>query len=267
MRVSLAPSRPARYLPCMNAFEARIAALGPHIRVVKPEGEGPFPVVLQFHGCGGLKPLQFVYANAAREAGWAACVVDSYAHRRIGRRQAYATVCSGLRLHGSERAGDLYAALEWARRQAWADATRAALAGWSHGGWTVADALSMSRAAAERATRIAPLPEEMLAGVVAAFLVYPYAGIGSAATAKGWRVRPKTVAVVCGKDSIVGKTAPMKLARRLTHDEVPIATEFFAAATHAFDEEGANDLRVRHDPELTARAIGLYQDLLRSAAG
>ncbi|MBL8551743.1 MAG: prolyl oligopeptidase family serine peptidase [Hyphomonadaceae bacterium] len=250
----------------MSSFETRIAALAPHIRIVKPHGEGPFPVVLQFHGCGGVKPLQGVYAEAAREAGWAACIVDSYAHRNISKTQAYATVCSGLRLQGPERAGDLYAALEWARRQDWADPRRIALAGWSHGGWTAADALSMPRAAAERATKIAPLPEDVLAGVVAAFLVYPYAGIGSVAGAKGWRISPKTCVIVGGKDYVVGKAGPLKLVRRLEMDDVPITSEFFAAATHAFDEEGANDMRVRYDPELTARAIGHYQALLRGAA-
>jgi dienelactone hydrolase len=250
----------------MSSFEAHIAALAPHIKIVRPAGEGPFPVALQFHGCGGLKPLQFVYAEAAREAGWAACVVDSYAHRGISRVQAYATVCTGMRLHGSERAGDLYAALEWARRQDWADAERFALAGWSHGGWTVADALSMSRETAERATKLAPLPEEMLAGVRAVLLVYPYAGIGSAAAAQGWRIKPKTSAIVCGRDLIVGKGGALKLVRRLETNAVPVSTEYFSGATHAFDEADARDARVRHDPALTARALSLYQQLLRNAA-
>jgi dienelactone hydrolase len=223
-------------------------------------------VALQFHGCGGVKPLQDVYAEAAREAGWAACIVDSYAHRNIGRRQAYAAVCTGLRLQGSERAGDVYAALAWARRQPWADCSRLALAGWSHGGWTVADALAMPRAAAERATRLSPLPDDMLAGVRAVFLVYPYAGIGCAAAARGWRIKPATTAIVCGRDSVVGKAGPLKMLRRLTREGVPVETEYFPAATHAFDEAGAKDLRVRYDPDLTARALGLYRRLLGAAA-
>jgi dienelactone hydrolase len=106
----------------------------------------------------------------------------------------------------------------------------------------------------------------MLAGVRAVFLVYPYAGIGSAAAAKGWRIKPKTTAIVAGRDIIVGKDDPLRLTRRLERDDVPVATEFFPAATHAFDEEDARDMRVRHDPDLTAHAFFLYQRLLRDAA-
>src|SRR5690606_33200046 len=110
----------------------------------KPQGEGPFPVVLQFHGCGGKKNLQERWAAVARAAGWAAVVVDSYGPRRISRLEAYATVCTGLQLWGRERAGDLFAMMEWARRQPWIDPKRIVLAGWSHGGWTTLDAMSMT---------------------------------------------------------------------------------------------------------------------------
>jgi dienelactone hydrolase len=124
----------------------------------------------------------------------------------------------------------------------------------------------MSRHAAARATRLAPLPEDLLAGVRAVFLVYPYAGIGSMAASKGWRIAPRTTAIVCGRDSIVGKADPLKLMRRLERDHVPVATEFFPAATHSFDEADARDVRVCHDPELTRRALALYRALLRGAA-
>ena len=50
--------------------------------------------------------------------GWAVIVVDSYKHRNISRLQAYATVCTGMHLWGRERAGDLYAMMEWARARA-----------------------------------------------------------------------------------------------------------------------------------------------------
>lgn len=40
-----------------------------------------FPIVLQFHGCGGKKNLQARWAAVAKSAGWAVLVVDSYGHR------------------------------------------------------------------------------------------------------------------------------------------------------------------------------------------
>ena len=99
--MALAPQAFAR-----ETVQQRIDALLVGSELYMPEGEGPFPVVLQFHGCGGMKNLQARWADTARAAGWAVLVVDSYGHRRIDRFEAYATVCTGLQLWGRERAGD-----------------------------------------------------------------------------------------------------------------------------------------------------------------
>ena len=139
-----------------ETLDQRIAALAPSSDLLLPEGAGPHPVVIQFHGCGGKKNHQPRWAEVARKAGWAAVVSDSYAHRRINRFEAYATVCTGLQLWGRERAGDLYAMVEWVRRQSWADPSRIVVAGWSHGAWTVLDALALHPGAdAEKETRLA----------------------------------------------------------------------------------------------------------------
>ena len=116
-----------------NSLDDHIAFLAPHWNVVKPEGPGPFPVVVQLHGCGGCKPFQDTWSDVVREAGAAAIVVDSHAPRRISKWEAYATVCTGAQLAGRERAGDLFAALAWARRQPWAHQDKFVAAGWSHG--------------------------------------------------------------------------------------------------------------------------------------
>lgn len=251
-------------MPAAETFEHRIASLAPHMETVRPAGAGPFPAVLQFHGCGGVKPIQHAYARAANAAGWAAVIVDSYAHRGIGPTRAKATVCTGLRLWGRERAGDLYAAIEWTRRQPWADETRLALAGWSHGGWTVLDALAMSPAQAARATGLSGLPDDLTPGVRAVFLVYPYCGVGSAPP-RAWPIAPKAAAIVAGRDFIVGAHQPMRALQRLKQKGADIDVHYFGRATHAFDEAGARDLRVRYDRALTARAEALYQEVLRAA--
>ncbi len=246
-----------------ESLETRAAALAAHAAVLKPEGPGPFPVTLQFHGCGGVKSQQWAYGEAARAAGWAAVIIDSYAHRGIGRARAYATVCTGLSLWGRERAGDVYAALAWARAQGWADPSQLALAGWSHGGWAVLDALAMSAPAARRATRL-DVPDDVLAGVASVFLVYPYAGVGCVAALKGWRIRPRGAAIVCARDRVVGRRAPLRVLERLRGDGAPIEINTYDA-THAFDEPEARDVRSRHDPVLTARATARYAELLASS--
>ena len=154
--------------------------LAPHFHIRKPKGDGPFPVVLMLHGCGGIRPFTDDMAEVAAREGAAAVEIDSYAPRKINRMTALATVCTGARLHGRERAGDLYAAVHWLRNQSWADSKRVIAAGWSHGSWTIMDGLALhSGAEMRRATGIIDLPDEPLEGLSGVLLTYPYSGAAS----------------------------------------------------------------------------------------
>lgn len=249
----------------VEMFEDRIKALMAFADVVKPEGPGPFPVVIQLHGCGGKKAFQQTWAEVARDAGWAAIVLDSSGHRGISRLGAYATVCTGTRLWGRERAGDLYAALEWARRQPWADKARLVAAGWSHGGWTVLDALALRPGAdMAQATKLDGLPEEPLIGVRGAFLVYPYCGPGSIAPRRGLRFDAKPLALLGSKDLIVGTTR-LRATLAQMPAPTPIAIDWLEGATHAFDEPDASDFRVRYNPEAVMYAHAAYRRYLATA--
>ena len=250
-----------------ETVQQRIDALLPGSEIFLPEGEGPFPVVLQFHGCGGKKNLQGRWAAVAKASGWAVIVVDSYGHRRISPLEAYATVCTGLQLWGRERAGDLYAMMDWARRQPFADPGRIVLAGWSHGGWTLLDAMSMTPGPqADNATRLHGLPAEPLAGLVGAFVVYPYQGPGAVAPARGLRVDVPVKAIVGTADTVVFGKHVIKTLGRMKTPSRAIDVTAFEGATHAFDEIEAADWRVHYDPVLTERAHRMYADFLREAA-
>ena len=100
------------------------------VKVVKPAGRGPFPVSLQFHGCGGLMPMMDHYAEAAVKAGVAAVIIDSFKPRGMSRLDGHLFVCSGAMLRGSQRAADVHAMLAWLETQGWADRKRIAAAGW-----------------------------------------------------------------------------------------------------------------------------------------
>jgi dienelactone hydrolase len=259
MLMALAPQAFAR-----ETVQQRIDALLVGSELYMPEGEGPFPVVLQFHGCGGMKNLQARWADTARAAGWAVLVVDSYGHRRIDSFEAYATVCTGLQLWGRERAGDLYAMLEWTRTQGWADPSRIAAAGWSHGGWTVLDAMALQPGAeAEKVTRLSGLRDEPLEGLVGAFILYPWQGFGALAPSRGLRFDAPVQAIVGTGDSVVGGHYVARTLSAMKTPRLPINVEVFDGATHAFDEIEAQDWRVKYSPELTARAHGMYTDFLR----
>jgi len=217
--------------------------------VVKPEGHGPFPVVLQFHGCGGLFAMQFDYAEAARSAGVAVVIVDSFAPRGISRVEAQATICTGIRLRGAERSRDVLAMLGWVEAQSWADPSRIAVAGWSHGAWAVMEALARPAPAA--------LP------ISSAILFYPYCGPLSGTLSRGWGVnRPRVYGVICGRDSVVGWTNPERTLRRLERDGLNVGVTFLPDASHGFDEEAPRAPPNRFRPQLAKASHGWYAEAL-----
>jgi len=242
----------------------RADRMAPHFTVTRPEAaNGRTPVIVFMHGCGGRRPFLDDMARVASEAGAAVIDVDSYAHRRISRTAALATVCTGARLRGNERAGDLYAALHWARTQDWVDPDRMAAIGWSHGGWSIMDALAL-RTGREmrRATGISDLPEEPLIGLSSVMLVYPYAGIASLAGRRGWRVSPQTTAILARRDSIVGFDTPRRAIERQRARGANIDVHIFDDATHAFEDEGAEHPQVRYNPAATQREYELIRAMV-----
>src|SRR6266511_194461 len=50
--------------------------------LVRPAGEGPFPAVVQLHGCGGLQAQSYRWARWLADRGYVALVVDSFGPRR-----------------------------------------------------------------------------------------------------------------------------------------------------------------------------------------
>lgn len=222
-----------------------------HSRVFKPAGLGPFPVALIFHGCGGKTPFLEDYARTAVAAGWAAVVVDSLKPRGLSLTDAKLTVCTGLRLRGGKRAADVFAMLAWLEGQAWADASQVFLAGWSHGGWTIMDAYAMGERAALITGLADAAPGRLRRAVKGSMLVYPFAGYPALTTRHGWTGAAAPVwSVVAGKDQVVGWKAPKLALDRLARDGLTVDQLFLADATHAFDDNKANDPRSRYRPDL-----------------
>ncbi|MGZ3273225.1 MAG: dienelactone hydrolase family protein [Caulobacteraceae bacterium] len=222
--------------------------------ILLPEGAGPFPVVVQMHACGGLHAVQKRYAQAAVEAGTAVVILDSFRPRDIRDGEALLTVCTGLRLRGGERAEDLRSVLDWLHRQPWADADRIAAAGWSHGAWSVMEALAA---------------DDGHAGVAAlklAVLVYPYAGPLARTARHGWgRNRPAVLACLAGRDLVVGRLAPRRAISRLQSDGLGVELLEFEDAGHCFDEDMAHPPGVAYRPDLEALLRERYALALRRA--
>ena len=51
--------------------------------LVLPPGAGPFPAVVQLHGCGGVEAQSFRWARWLADHGYAALVVDSFRARHV----------------------------------------------------------------------------------------------------------------------------------------------------------------------------------------
>jgi dienelactone hydrolase len=222
-----------------------------HSRVFKPAGAGPFPVALILHGCGGKTPFLEEYARTAVQQGWAAVVVDSLKPRGMSSLDAKLFVCTGVALRGLTRAADVFAMLAWLETQAWADPNHVFLAGWSHGGWTIMDSYAIGENAA-RATKLTDAdPARLRRSVKGALLVYPYAGYPSLTSRRGWgEGAPPVWSVLAGKDAVVGWKLPGKALDRLAQDGLGVDRLMFDDATHAFDDDKANDPRARYRPDL-----------------
>jgi dienelactone hydrolase len=108
-----------------------------HAQLYKPDGDGPFPVVIALHGCGGLgghsEPVQPRYREWAEQllkAGNAVLLPDSYGSREVGPQ---CRVKENRVLARRERVVDIMAARQWLVEQPWAERNRISLLGWANG--------------------------------------------------------------------------------------------------------------------------------------
>lgn len=224
------------------------ALLRPFDRVVTPEGAGPFPTVLLFHGCGGVNRNLSDWAELFRELGFASVIVDSFAGRGLDAE----TVCSGRALLGAERAGDVWVSLADAGRQPFVDPQRIVLAGWSHGAWSIMDLLALE-AEGELPHNLDAPPEAGLESVEGLLLVYPYCGIP--ARARVWRPSLPGLFLLAGADSVADPEPCRRLAGALRTRGDDVEVVVFPGADHAFDHPDlpAGSPLV-YDPETTAGA-------------
>ncbi len=114
--------------------------IGLETTLYKPDGVGPFPVVIINHGKSPGSPRfqgRYRPALAARyflQRGYAVVVP-----MRQGFSQSeghYIGVGCNIESNGEVQADDVQAALDYVSTQPWADKTRLLVAGQSHGGWT-----------------------------------------------------------------------------------------------------------------------------------
>lgn len=245
----------------MDTSLDRWRRLAPEAQLLTPDGRGPFPTVLIFHGCGGLRSHLHAYARSAVSAGWAALLVDSFTPRGWSRDHARMLICTGLRFRGGRRAGDVLAAIAGASRLPLVDPERIVLAGWSHGAWAIMDLLALPLIRAGEAG-LSDAPSVSLAGVRGGFLAYPYVGVASASRGgRPWPRPLRLLSVVPRRDHL----ASVRRHMRALASAVAAGSEvsvWSVDATHAFDEPGLMARIMRYDETLSREALDRFAGFL-----
>jgi dienelactone hydrolase len=179
-------------LPAPNQIEIPSGGGILQAQLYKPDGDGPFPVVIALHGCGGLaghsEPVQPRYRDWAEQllkAGNAVLLPDSYGSRELG---SQCRVNERRVLARRERVADILAAKAWLVQQPWAARNRISLLGWGNGAsallWAVRPQLSSRGVEPDFRSAIAFYPDCRLSSGL------------------GWSARVPTLLLIGAKDDI-----------------------------------------------------------------
>ncbi len=248
----------------------RTALLAPTMQYYGPEpGGGSAPLVILVSGCGGLVGLQGPktimrnYASAATQAGAYVAVMDSFASRGIDFETSVRMVCSGLQLHGDERAGDIIAVEKLARQHWNVDFTGVIVAGWSHGGWTVMELLSAGPKARQVGGFQVDAPSRSLTPDAVA-LYYPYCGFLNSTGRSTWAYKGPLLLLTPGEGAGTPSDECVQAVEHARGGLDGAEIVGYPGNTHAFDEEDqVPGSEFKYDVEAAARAQALFQRFVK----
>jgi len=201
------------------------ALLSPHDEVFRPDGPGPFPTAIFFHGCGGLRGSLREWARELRDAGLLVVATDSLSGRGLDWRET----CEGRKLLGGERAGDVWVSLARVRARGDVDPERILLVGWSHGAWSMMELYALGDGELPPNLDAAPTADRRdVAGLV---LLYPYCGFAAGAR-RAWNGAPPTLLLLAGQDTIVSAEA----CRAWAEGRAGVETHVYPGVDHGFDQ-------------------------------
>jgi dienelactone hydrolase len=196
-----------------------------HAQLYKPDGDGPFPVVIALHGCGGLagpsEPVQPRYRDWAEQllkAGHAVLLPDSYGSRELGPQcRAHERRVLARR----ERVADIMASRQWLLQQPWAERDRISLLGWANG----ASAMLW-------AVRPQPPSRKVDPDFRSAIAFYPDCRISSGL---GWSARVPTLLLIGARDDISSPPACRQMVDGARGRSALARIVVYPGAAHDFD--------------------------------
>jgi dienelactone hydrolase len=194
-----------------------------HAQLFKPEGRGPFPVVIALHGCGGLAahadPVQPRYRDWAEQllrAGAAVLLPDSYGSRELGPQ------CHDPKIRARrERVADIVASRDWLVQQPWTARDRISLMGWANGASAVLWAV-----------RPQLLPQSIEPDFRSAIAFYPDCRISSGL---GWSARVPTLLLIGAKDDVSSPPACRQMIEGAQGRSALARIVVYPGAYHEFD--------------------------------
>jgi len=209
----------------------RVGDLTSFVSLNMPRSGAVSPLAILLPGCLNWHPHHTRWKKRLLKQGYAVLYLDSFAARGITKKSVMRTqVCTGSLMPGYDRATDLVKILPniWARSDI--DETKTILMGWSHGGWSVSDFLTM--VATNRGKNDLDLRAD---NFKAAFLFYPYCGIGTLADAG--RFPPSTkVLLFHGLEDRITKARECRLqAKSIARKGGDVEFIGFSGARHWFD--------------------------------
>lgn len=233
----ISPARAASPLPQAVEIPSGTATL--HAQLFKPEGNGPFPVVIALHGCGGLgghsEPVQVRYRDWAEEllkVGKAVLFPDSYGSRELGPQ---CRVRERRVTARRERVTDILAARQWLIQQSWAARDRISLMGWANGAsallWAVRPQLLLHHAEPDFRSAVAFYPDCRLSSGL------------------GWSARVPTLVLIGAKDDVSSPPACRQMVEGAHGRSALTRIVVYPSAYHDFDR-----------PNLPLQAIGPNPD-------
>src|SRR6202142_191816 len=196
-----------------------------HAQLFKPEGNGPFPVVIALHGCGGLAghseqvaPRYRDWAEHLLNGGHAVLLPDSYGSRELGPQ------CRVREHHvraRRERVADIMASRQWLMQQPWAARDRISLLGWANGAsallWAVRPQLSSRGVEPDFRSAVA---------------FYPDCRISSGL---GWSARVPTLVLIGAKDDVSSPPACRQMVDGARGRSAPARIAGYPGADHDFE--------------------------------
>lgn len=245
------------------SLEELVTRLEPHVAVALPDsGQAPYPVVLAFHGCRGILEGNHEWVDSLTRLGFAVLMPNSFGFREV---DPLAT-CKGYALLGQERAGDVLATLAIARKNPKLDTSRMVLIGWSHGSWSIMDALAMP-AKGSKPTNLKKIPGHLFSGVKAMSLIYPYCGFPAHAAQNLWAENIPAQFILVENDATTPETNCEAIIEKMQQKGMNVKSILYQNVEHGFTERSTREVPAKpmypeQEKDAFRNVLAFFQEII-----